>query len=517
MDLHSVSKLTSVSDVKAPIPEQSLLSSDFDTVFDGSNAMDFSDKPEPIASGGEDPHDAQSTPPKIETEQSADADVTVDVRSYTGPATPDAQDTLAGETRVWLGPSTEPKRAQPRSDVQPDNMVAPAKLPFAKSGEVPQVMSDDSMADIRAVPAGIGVGDTKAVGPSPSGPEQEKGQRALEAYKMPGKTEQNLAANISRDAVIVNADRSSGRPVPDSLAPKLPPDARAQGLRGLPVDTDNPSTVPEAQKQIAAPSVDNKPPSITQSLSALERHLGGHAVSLASQAASARPDARAATDVLQFNARILTTSGESGTRADLVTQPISPPPIVGPPTASTPVIVTEFAPNPEDQISLQREAIDQIGRDVRVPGTTTIPAAASGAPRADLATSVIQQVADAMRLGVDKPIEIALSPTELGRVRMVLSASDAGITVNILADRADTLDLMRRNIDDLERSFSEMGYEDIAFSFGQTDQETGSSGQRQAGIDTERFDDSGMHDATITTLPTTAHPAIAPDGIDMRL
>jgi len=315
----------------------------------------------------------------------------------------------------------------------------------------------------------------------------------------------------------VNVDRSSGRPVPDSPAPQMPPDTRAQSLRGSTVETYNPSTVPEAQKHVETPSVDNKAPSVNQPLTTLQRHLGGYAVSLASQAASAQPNARAATDVLQFDARILTTSAEPGTSAGLATQSISPPPIIGPPTALAPVIVTDFTPNPEDQISLQREAIDQTGRDVRVLGATTIPAAVSGAPRSDLATSVIQQVSDAMRRGVDKSIEIALSPAELGRVRMVLNASDAGITVNILADRTDTLDLMRRNIDDLGRSFAEMGYEDIAFSFAQTDQETGSSAQRHAGNDAERLDDSGARDATITALPPTAHLAVAPDGIDMRL
>ena len=516
MDLHSVSKLTSASDVKTPIPEQSLLPNDFDTVFDGSNTMELSDTPAPLAAAGEDAHDAQSTAPKFENDQSADADAELDVDGYTGPAKPDVQDTSAEDTGVWFEPSPESKRPQPGPDAQSNDMVARAKPPFAESAEVPQVMSDGSVANTPAIAAGIGVGDAKAVGP-PSGAEQEKGQRALEVRKILGKTEQNLAANTSRDAEPVNVDRSSGRPVPDSPAPQMPPDSRAQGLRGSPADTDNPSTVPKAQKQVAAPSVDNKAPSVNQPLSTLERHLGGYAVSLASQAASAQPNARPATDVLQFDARILTASGESSTRAGLATQQIPSPPIVGPPTASTPVIATEFTPNPEDQTPLQREAIDQIGRDIRILGATSIPAAASGTPRADLATGVIQQVADAMRRGADKPIEIALSPAELGRVRMVLSASDAGITVNILADRTDTLDLLRRNIDDLGRSFAEMGYEDIAFSFGQTDQETSSSEQRHAGNDAERFDDNGARDTTITALPTTAHLAIAPDGIDMRL
>src|SRR5690606_21551545 len=66
----------------------------------------------------------------------------------------------------------------------------------------------------------------------------------------------------------------------------------------------------------------------------------------------------------------------------------------------------------------------------------------------------------------DKPIEIALNPVELGRVRMELSRTENGVTVSIIADRPETLDLMRRHIDQLAAEFHRLGYTDIAFSFG---------------------------------------------------
>lgn len=63
-------------------------------------------------------------------------------------------------------------------------------------------------------------------------------------------------------------------------------------------------------------------------------------------------------------------------------------------------------------------------------------------------------------------VEITLAPEELGKVRMTLHAADGGITVAVQADRPDTLDLMRRNIDSLARDFRDLGYADISFSFG---------------------------------------------------
>lgn len=122
-----------------------------------------------------------------------------------------------------------------------------------------------------------------------------------------------------------------------------------------------------------------------------------------------------------------------------------------------------------------------------------------------------------MRHNPDKPVEIKLNPVELGRVRMVLTPSEAGVTVSILADRSDTLDLMRRNIDDLGRSLADMGYEDISFSFGQD------TSQHDADSDPDAQPD---RTETTTILEDTApqahtlrpqNPHHPVDGIDIRL
>lgn len=67
-------------------------------------------------------------------------------------------------------------------------------------------------------------------------------------------------------------------------------------------------------------------------------------------------------------------------------------------------------------------------------------------------------------------IELNLSPEELGRVRLRLHPSEAGLSVTITTDRPETLDLMRRNIDLLAREFLEIGYLDAQFDFAQEGQ-----------------------------------------------
>lgn len=88
-------------------------------------------------------------------------------------------------------------------------------------------------------------------------------------------------------------------------------------------------------------------------------------------------------------------------------------------------------------------------------------------PRSDFAPHVARQLVDVMAQATQRPVEITLSPHELGRVRMSVHSDDGVITVNIIAERADTLDLMRRHIDQLGQSFRAMGYESISFAFGQ--------------------------------------------------
>lgn len=75
------------------------------------------------------------------------------------------------------------------------------------------------------------------------------------------------------------------------------------------------------------------------------------------------------------------------------------------------------------------------------------------------------------------PVEITLSPEELGRVRMTLASGEGGLVLQLVADRADTLDLMRRHIDQLAQDFRAMGFERLSFAFGQGQQGQQGTGQ----------------------------------------
>lgn len=128
---------------------------------------------------------------------------------------------------------------------------------------------------------------------------------------------------------------------------------------------------------------------------------------------------------------------------------------------------------------------------------------------AQLSPGVMRQMAEMIAQAPDRGIEIALNPEELGRVRLSLSGSDGAMVVTVTAERAETLELFRRNIGALEQELTALGYRDLAFDFGQSQ-----GGQK---------DDSSAHGSLGAEMDPQAEPIqmsvtlIALDKLDMRL
>ena len=82
-----------------------------------------------------------------------------------------------------------------------------------------------------------------------------------------------------------------------------------------------------------------------------------------------------------------------------------------------------------------------------------------------LARSVTQQIFESIRLPMDGSIEIRLSPDELGRVKLSMVPGEAGLVVQLVAERPETLDLLRRHADLLAAELRDAGYSGLQFSF----------------------------------------------------
>ena len=134
---------------------------------------------------------------------------------------------------------------------------------------------------------------------------------------------------------------------------------------------------------------------------------------------------------------------------------------------------------------------------------------------------VAVQLAEAIATKGERNIEVALSPEELGRVKMRLSTSEAGVSVLITTERPETQDMMRRHIDQLAEEFRRMGFEDISFEFSSE----GFAGE--AGGDGLQDDSTGAGGHAWSEGATEAEESIAKQaqqnlrlgdtGLDMRI
>lgn len=164
------------------------------------------------------------------------------------------------------------------------------------------------------------------------------------------------------------------------------------------------------------------------------------------------------------------------------------------------------------------------GRDLDMPlgaeprGTSgSSPGSASLAtlPRSDLPQNIAMQVAAAIQKGGPgmKPgIELRLSPEELGTVRLTFVQSETGVTVNVHAERAETLELLRRNIDTLAQEFLDIGYDSAEFTFSGRDPDAQNAAQT-AGPAGPATEDAATPDAPRALNPTL----LISDRLDIRL
>ena len=110
-------------------------------------------------------------------------------------------------------------------------------------------------------------------------------------------------------------------------------------------------------------------------------------------------------------------------------------------------------------------------------------------------------------------IEIRLDPPELGRVRMSLASTEAGLVATVLAERPEAADMLRRHAETLARSLAEAGHEEVTLHFGSDDGgQAGDRGSPATPGDVEVF---GATSAGAASAEASAPLASA--GLDLRV
>jgi len=116
-------------------------------------------------------------------------------------------------------------------------------------------------------------------------------------------------------------------------------------------------------------------------------------------------------------------------------------------------------------------AQDQGGLAVALPAALVRADAAlvSAAPSAPSfqAADIAQQVLRALPGSPDAPVELVLSPAELGTIRMVMRLEGDSVTLMIRSERADTHDMLRRHSEVLAQELRNSGFSSVSCDFGQ--------------------------------------------------
>lgn len=173
----------------------------------------------------------------------------------------------------------------------------------------------------------------------------------------------------------------------------------------------------------------------------------------------------------------------------------------GKPPGERPGAETAFAPveKPADPMQPSRNAALPAGGAVSTPAT---------------APSIIAQISTVARGLTDGPVEIRLSPEDLGRVQLSLQRGETMTTVMVLAERPETLELMRRNIAELARELEDLGHSGLSFSFAQ-----GHTRPQPARAAPEAATAIAVEDSPPPNQGTMTPPAPLPAGrtLDLRL
>ncbi len=90
-------------------------------------------------------------------------------------------------------------------------------------------------------------------------------------------------------------------------------------------------------------------------------------------------------------------------------------------------------------------------------------------PSAEVQSGIVQQVSGAISKLTDGKIELRLDPPELGRVTISFSSTDGGMTAQIIGEKQEVVDMLRRHAEVFARELTRNGIEGAALNFSLRD------------------------------------------------
>jgi hypothetical protein len=181
-----------------------------------------------------------------------------------------------------------------------------------------------------------------------------------------------------------------------------------------------------------------------------------------------------------------------------------------------PVAISGAASVNTDLAWRQSERFVQEARPAKPTGTSSNAASQIFANMGKFAPAVFEQLAPHSAAAKAGATELSLSPIELGQVKFQIHQTGDSVRVVLSAEKSETLDLLRRNSEQLLQEFKQAGFSGASLSFGQWNQQDRSaqSAVQQAAL----FDEDFVMDSPILSRPINNQTALPlGQGLDLRL
>ncbi|MBQ1202407.1 MAG: flagellar hook-length control protein FliK [Loktanella sp.] len=205
--------------------------------------------------------------------------------------------------------------------------------------------------------------------------------------------------------------------------------------------------------------------------------------------------------------RHLPTSGEVSRQHPVTSGPAAPSPV------QMPAVVAKPRADPSTKPQAPHDDLPDINVGMRLTEAADKPAvtAAGKLTSSEIVRHIAPQLAPATTREGRQITDIALNPAELGKVRMQMTITDGVLAMQIMAERPETADLLRRHIDQLAQEFHALGFGDVTFSFSDDrknvpQKSTNKQAEALVGEDPRIIDSTTSYAFTKTG-----------DGLDLRL
>ncbi len=303
----------------------------------------------------------------------------------------------------------------------------------------------------------------------------------LAAPDMALKSEAKTAESIIAEPEVPKSATVSAAVSATALLPEAPLTPRSEPAIQAEAKFSAPSVIaqPPLGKIIAEPSVstqvfkpDSTPAPFVNPEPRVAADMGGERIVTEAMPATTAPNTTAEPKTAAAVMPALPFDKASGLPAKTPVEPILDAPLA--PVKITAKTGVQASPQPTPAVGFANieavvEDLSEMQFGIKIERQTieTAPTSRATQQATPVASQISAQLPQLLTKAEKQTVELRLDPPELGRVTIHLSTNDTQVTAQVVAERVDTIDLMRRHAELLSATLARAGFSQADLSFQQ--------------------------------------------------